>query len=162
MKIAIQIIITTIVLDTAHASDTNRVRVKRRLNQFGTMVRLMTGHNPLDFNGYGNYCGFGGHGKPVDKIDRCCMLHDWCYRDINRNECESILHTEPYIRMYRFESQGKNVTCRDPEICPRAVCECDKAVSECFAQNLNEYNDKMKTVMGRFISKTAKKLNVTP
>ncbi len=28
---------------------------------------------------YGNWCGKGGSGAPVDDIDAACMLHDYCY-----------------------------------------------------------------------------------
>ncbi|UYZ11576.1 phospholipase [Brevibacillus sp. WF146] len=31
---------------------------------------------------YGNWCGPGCSGPepPIDEIDRCCMMHDKCYR----------------------------------------------------------------------------------
>lgn len=29
--------------------------------------------------GYGNWCGKGGAGKPIDDLDQACMAHDKCY-----------------------------------------------------------------------------------
>ena len=43
---------------------------KRGVLSFGLMVKLVTGADTLDFNGYGCYCGIGGEGKPVDDLDR--------------------------------------------------------------------------------------------
>ena len=43
---------------------------KRGVLSFGLMVKLVTGEDPLDFNGYGCYCGIGGEGKPVDDFFR--------------------------------------------------------------------------------------------
>ena len=34
------------------------------------MIYEVTGRNPLDFNGYGCWCGYGGKGDPVDALDR--------------------------------------------------------------------------------------------
>jgi hypothetical protein len=28
---------------------------------------------------YGNFCGQGGKGLPINKVDTACMLHDYCY-----------------------------------------------------------------------------------
>ena len=33
----------------------------------------------LNIGSYGNYCGPGGGGKPVDALDRACQSHDNCY-----------------------------------------------------------------------------------
>ncbi|KAJ7383665.1 phospholipase A2 (consuming 1,2-dipalmitoylphosphatidylcholine) [Desmophyllum pertusum] len=46
------------------------------------MIYCATKRNPLDFNGYGCWCGLGGKGTPVDDLDRCCQAHDWCYDNV--------------------------------------------------------------------------------
>ena len=43
---------------------------KRTLLQFGIMVSCATGRFPMAYNDYGNYCGVGGSGNPVDGVDR--------------------------------------------------------------------------------------------
>ena len=43
---------------------------RRSVVQFGLMVACATKRNPLDFNGYGCYCGIGGGGTPVDRLDK--------------------------------------------------------------------------------------------
>lgn len=43
---------------------------KRNVAQFGAMVLCETKRNPLEYNGYGCWRGFGGKGTPVDEIDR--------------------------------------------------------------------------------------------
>lgn len=37
--------------------------------QFGAMIKLKTGKNPLAYNGYGCYCGLGGGKQPLDATD---------------------------------------------------------------------------------------------
>lgn len=44
-------------------------RVKRNVLEFHEMVRVATRRDPVDFYGYGNYCGLGGHGAVLDQID---------------------------------------------------------------------------------------------
>lgn len=43
---------------------------KRNSLQFGAMIWCKTKRSPLDYNGYGCWCGVGGKGEPVDEIDR--------------------------------------------------------------------------------------------
>lgn len=43
---------------------------KRDVVSFGLMVYRATRRNPIDYVGYGCYCGPGGKGRPVDKLDR--------------------------------------------------------------------------------------------
>lgn len=90
------------------------------------MIFTATGRSPLDFNGYGCYCGFGGKGAPLDGVDRyvkeisstvsynkpghillliliilcrCCQMHDTCYSDLKKKgHCKSL---EVYLLSYR-------------------------------------------------------------
>ena len=43
---------------------------KRGGISFGLMILRVTKRNPIDFNGYGCWCGIGGKGKPEDDLDR--------------------------------------------------------------------------------------------
>ena len=43
---------------------------KRNSLQFGAMIWCKVGRSPLDYDGYGCWCGVGGKGEPVDEIDR--------------------------------------------------------------------------------------------
>ena len=45
-------------------------RGKRGAVQLGLMMKCATGCSPLDYNGYGCFCGFLGSGMPVDGIDK--------------------------------------------------------------------------------------------
>ena len=43
---------------------------KRDFLSFELMVHRATGRNPLDYIGYGCFCGLGGEGRPVDQLDQ--------------------------------------------------------------------------------------------
>ena len=46
-------------------------RIRRDLAQFGSMIHFMTKRDPLNYNRYGNYCGWLPGGGPVlDSIDQ--------------------------------------------------------------------------------------------
>ncbi|CAK1543842.1 unnamed protein product [Leptosia nina] len=49
---------------------TNRTdRGKRGVSHLYNMLTCTTGCNPIDYKGYGCYCGLGGSGRPADGID---------------------------------------------------------------------------------------------
>ena len=50
-------------------SDTQKFREARSVRSFSRMITATTGRRARDFNGYGNWCGRGGSGNPVDGID---------------------------------------------------------------------------------------------
>ncbi|XP_077978918.1 basic phospholipase A2-like [Glandiceps talaboti] len=116
---------------------------KRSIPQFGMMVSCSTERNPIDFADYGCYCGLGGKGTPVDGLDRCCKVHDDCYGDAIINagcgDCDI------YTLMYRYTGCSDCAPLSeygDAEFayCREAICKCDAAAAQCFAQN--EYNEK--------------------
>ena len=45
-------------------------RHRRSVFTFSDMVKCATGKDPARYNGYGCYCGLGGHGEPLDDVDR--------------------------------------------------------------------------------------------
>merc|ERR1712106_762949 len=96
------------------------------------MVKCSTGCNPLVFKGYGCFCGFLGSGQPVDGIDRCCKMHDWCY---------SQTCTLPYFVPYKWKCNGGAPYCSaggsslltGGGLCSHQLCECDREFASCIA-----------------------------
>ncbi|CAH1249705.1 PLA2G2E [Branchiostoma lanceolatum] len=112
---------------TSVLGDEPRHRQKRNLVQFGNMITAVTGRSSLDYNNYGCYCGLGGSGTPVDKIDECCQTHDACYGSVSW----------PKITTYDYTAAAGTVTCNDaPGTNDRAVCECDRAAVLCFNSHM--------------------------
>ncbi|XP_017270085.1 phospholipase A2 [Kryptolebias marmoratus] len=120
--------------------------VDRAFWQFGNMISCAQPNvNPLAYNDYGCFCGFGGTGTPVDEVDKCCQTHDNCYGNSRKTEgCTSIFNN-PILRIYKYSCSDKEVTCSDAnDKCQAAVCECDRAAAHCFAQN--DYNSENKNL----------------
>lgn len=103
--------------------------------QFRDMITKVTGRSAFDYLGYGCHCGLGGKGKPVDKVDECCMLHDQCYGNTSTylqfwNLCS------PHLVNYAWSFDEGAVTCTgNTDACGYKTCICDKLVAECFARN---------------------------
>lgn len=107
----------------------------KNLIQFGNMIKEITGKNPLAFDAYGNYCGKGGSGIPLDAIDNCCKIHDQCY--------DNLKNCIPHLVTYKYDITNKKITCLTEmsKECGYGTCICDKQAVECFEKNLNSYND---------------------
>ena len=117
---------------------------------FGLMINKVTGRNPLDFCGYGNYCGRGGSGIPVDRIDKCCKVHDECYGRVG----SSHKLCWPHLALYTFsyDKAANKISCSGVNACSRETCACDSAVALCFKANAAYYNSAHKgTFFGQLV-----------
>ena len=54
----------------AEARDSPIASYKRSAVNFGAMIWCAVVRNPLDYNGYGCFCGLGGGETPLDDTDR--------------------------------------------------------------------------------------------
>ncbi|GFY50606.1 phospholipase A(2) [Trichonephila inaurata madagascariensis] len=71
------------------------------------MFDMLTGLDPTDYIPYGNWCGYGGQGKPIDPIDECCRVHDNCY-GLSEKEC---LDEQVHVIQYMWRIHNKTVIC---------------------------------------------------
>ncbi|EDO43503.1 predicted protein, partial [Nematostella vectensis] len=107
--------------------------------QFRKMIKCATGRSAWDYNRYGNWCGRGGGGTPVDGVDRCCRAHDLCWGEVK--------HCHPFSNLYRYRISGIypscSITCNagKNDSCEQSICNCDKAAAECFARNTYNPNN---------------------
>merc|ERR1711970_1705214 len=120
--------------------------VPKALWQFGGMIQCaQPGINPLKYNDYGCWCGFGGKGVPLDEVDACCKIHDNCYYEARRAPGCTALADNPYTIDYDYTCSNQQVTCTGTnDQCQAAVCECDRVSAHCFGQNT--YNPEHKNV----------------
>ncbi|XP_055511530.1 basic phospholipase A2 pseudexin B chain-like [Leucoraja erinacea] len=117
----------------------------RNLVQFSNIIKcVIPGSHPLiTFNNYGCYCGPGGHGEPVDDLDRCCQTHDKCYGAAAEMGCT--FSEGPALVLYKYTCSEKTVTCDCNNYkCAKFVCECDRNAAACFANAQPTYNPKYK------------------
>ncbi|XP_058492278.1 phospholipase A2, minor isoenzyme-like [Solea solea] len=108
----------------------------KALWQFGKMIACpQPGTNPLDYNNYGCWCGFGGSGTPRDELDMCCKVHDKCYEASRKVPGCTAIADLPYVLVYDFTCSSRQVTCSATNNkCQAAVCECDRVAAHCFAR----------------------------
>lgn len=114
-------------------------------------IGLRADRNPLDYNGYGCWCGPGGKGEPVDEIDRCCLIHDRCYDDIiAKNTCDTKVVEALYVITYIRDgctgcAKKSSWWFFGNSSCQKALCECDGAAARCYkkydAQFQNQYKN---------------------
>ncbi|XP_058788900.1 group 10 secretory phospholipase A2 isoform X2 [Phymastichus coffea] len=109
-------------------------RSKRGVTHLYNMIVCTTGCNPLAYKGYGCYCGFLGSGYPMDGIDRCCKMHDWCY-----NVAECPMFVEYFVPYHWKCYRGYKPICAIEHgewggsgSCAQRLCECDRAFAECL------------------------------
>jgi secretory phospholipase A2 len=138
-----RLIVITLIIGGISSIPTNQISQSRNaVIEFREMVTKVTGRSAFDFLGYGCHCGLGGKGKPVDKLDTCCQIHDQCYANTSTylqfwNLCS------PHLVGYSWTFDNGTVTCTgNKDTCGYKTCMCDKIVAECFAQNT--YNNQFK------------------
>ena len=78
----------------SRVAEPRSLRSRRNAANFGMMIMCATGRNPLDYIGYGCWCGKGGKGIAVDAVDECCRQHDLCWSKARRMGCGYGLWTE--------------------------------------------------------------------
>ncbi|XP_042868968.1 basic phospholipase A2 pseudexin A chain-like isoform X1 [Penaeus japonicus] len=122
-------------LEEAEQTSVAPSRRKRSVFHLFNMMTCATDCNPLDYKGYGCYCGFLGSGVVVDGIDKCCKGHDWCYEHAS---CKGIDH---YFTPYKWKCNGGSPYCvptkgplGGPNSCGHQLCECDREFVECLKQ----------------------------
>nr|P58464.1 RecName: Full=Basic phospholipase A2 homolog piratoxin-3; Short=svPLA2 homolog; AltName: Full=MP-III 4R; AltName: Full=Piratoxin-III; Short=PrTX-III [Bothrops pirajai] len=102
--------------------------------QFGQMILKETGKLPFPYYTYGGcYCGVGGRRGLGTKDDRCCYVHDCCYKKLTG--CPK---TDD---RYSYSWLDLTIVCGEDDPC-KELCECDKAIAVCFRENLGTYNKK--------------------
>uniref|UniRef100_R4FJB5 PLA2-Aca-45 n=1 Tax=Acanthophis wellsi TaxID=239747 RepID=R4FJB5_9SAUR len=100
------------------------------LYQFGGMIKCANKgtRSWLSYVNYGCYCGWGGSGKPVDELDRCCQIHDNCYAEAGKKRCK------PKLTLYSWKCAKDVPVCNSKSVCGSFVCDCDAAAAKCFAK----------------------------
>ncbi|XP_054714900.1 acidic phospholipase A2-like [Uloborus diversus] len=108
----------------------------------GNMLKLMTDRNPLDFLNYGNWCGLGGNGYPMDDIDSCCRQHDFCYDKASDSVC---LDEKPHVAKYRWKYAAGKLHCNKGDYgCGLATCRCDAKFAACVQVYKASYDPRNK------------------
>ena len=91
-----------------------------------------------DLSNYGCWCGVGGSGKPLDRIDRCCWAHDKCFEQARTQDFKC----NPKKVLYSWTCEDKNGICEnevfdhssDKVKCAKTACDCDKVFSKCVSE----------------------------
>ncbi|KAL9984693.1 hypothetical protein ACROYT_G007019 [Oculina patagonica] len=106
----------------------------RSVLDFGVMISCAVGRAPLDYDGYGCFCGLGGEGTPVDETDKCCQIHDACYNEVqNSGSCpfDWTIYAIPYSTKDCTECEPASYYWFYGD-CRHALCKCDAEAVQCF------------------------------
>ncbi|CAC5408754.1 PLA2G [Mytilus coruscus] len=136
LKLKMNFLFTCLVACTVCSCITVGSRIeKRNLVQLRNQIKHVFGSKRVgELNGYGCYCGWGGSGRPVDGVDRCCQAHDNCYG--RHSNCS------PKWEYYSYSFQGNTMICRDKfGSCDRNVCMCDRDFIHCLRRNTFNRNN---------------------
>nr|QDC23068.1 phospholipase A2 [Cupiennius salei] len=119
-------------------------RQRRSLVDLKDMVKSVTGREGSDFINYGNWCGLGGSGKPVDPVDECCQNHDICYDLATSGVCREHGTKGVYQLEYKWRvtDDGMAVCNDEKDECKMAICFCDAIISKCLKSNIDAYDPK--------------------
>ena len=115
-----------------HASPGLRHR-RSVLQMFYQMTCVQKECSPLNYLGYGCWCGSGGDSHPMDGIDNCCMEHDFCYDQIK----EDCFELEIYTSDYSWSCKRGQPLCLFTQAdamgtCLQKLCECDEMFTRCL------------------------------
>lgn len=115
-------------------------RGKRGALHLAGIIYCATKCNPLSFKGYGCFCGFMGAGEPVDGIDMCCKMHDWCY---TTTSCHGLEWDLPYFVPFKWKCNGGAPYCipgktkkTNRSSCSHQLCECDREFALCLRKHM--------------------------
>ena len=112
---------------------------------------LLTKHFYFHYVNYGCYCidSKWSKGEPVDNIDKSCKAHKKCFEcnklDFIKEDGSS--SCDPAKQQYTFnvtsfEDGTRKIYClNELGTCRRAVCECDRQLSEDIARQEDSYQD---------------------
>ncbi|KAL9835387.1 group 10 secretory phospholipase A2 [Geothlypis trichas] len=111
------------------AAGEGRARSRRGILELAGAIRCSTGRSPFAFLRYGCYCGLGGKGWPMDRVDWCCFHHDCCYGRAEQAGCQ------PKTESYHWECKDNSAVCDSLEDkCQKMACECDREAAKCFSR----------------------------
>uniref|UniRef100_A0A8D0BLY7 Phospholipase A2 n=1 Tax=Salvator merianae TaxID=96440 RepID=A0A8D0BLY7_SALMN len=101
------------------------------------MIKKVTGRAAFPtFSTYGCYCGLGGKGRPLDRIDWCCHEHDCCYGRTDENGC-----SHSFAVLSEKKSQWWSWITKSSLQCEYDVCECDRKFVQCLKKYLKNYEE---------------------
>nr|KAF6490002.1 hypothetical protein HJG59_010376 [Molossus molossus] len=97
---------------------------RRGLIELAETIDCVGHRTPLAYVSYGCYCGLGGHGQPLDAIDRCCHHHDCCYqRAMDEAGCQG------KVKSYSWKCIRQHIECGESPATPTPTSQRDPGAS---------------------------------